>query len=325
MHPFNFAQADHIKSAIASITNNPKAKYIAGGTTILDLMKQYVENPSHLVDINGLELSQVEKTGEGLRIGALARMSDVAQAPEIKQSFPMISEALLLSASPQLRNMASIGGNLMQRTRCGYFRDGAFPCNKREPGSGCPAVDGEHKVNAILGTSETCSATHASDLAVALIALDAIVRVQGIKGDRTIPMTEFHLLPGQTPNKETALEPGELIVAIDVPNTAFAKKSHYLKIRDRASYEFALVSAAVALDVVDGKVNNARIALGGVGTKPWRSKEAEKVLQDKPPTKASFQQAAEAALADAKPMKQNAFKIELAKRTLVRALETVAQ
>jgi len=325
MRPFNFAAATEPTEAIATVNDTPEAKFIAGGTTILDLMKQYVETPTQLIDINGLPFSQIEATPSGVRIGALARMSDVAEAAIIRENFPVISEALLLSASAQLRNMASIGGNLMQRTRCGYFRDPAFPCNKRVHGSGCPAINGEHQRHAILGTSDKCLATHPSDLAVALVALDAIVQVRGPQGERRIPITEFHLLPGNTPHIETALQPGELIVAVDVPKALFSKSSHYLKVRDRASYEFALVSAAVAMEVQNGTITSARVGLGGVGTKPWRSGEAEAALQGQPPTLESFREAAEAALTPAKPMQQNAFKVELAKRTLVRALETVGE
>ncbi|MEB3180111.1 MAG: xanthine dehydrogenase family protein subunit M [Nostocaceae cyanobacterium] len=325
MRPFNFAAATEPEQAIATIKNTSEAKFIAGGTTMLDLMKQYVETPTQLIDINELPFSQIEATPSGVRIGALSRMSDVAEAAIIRENFPVISEALLLSASAQLRNMASIGGNLMQRTRCGYFRDPAFPCNKRVPGSGCPAINGEHQRHAILGTSDKCVATHPSDLAVALVALDAIVQVRGPQGERSIPIMEFYLLPGNTAHIETALQPGELIVAVDVPKTPFSKYSHYLKVRDRASYEFALVSAAVAMEIHNGTITSARVALGGVGTKPWRSGEAEAALQGQPPTLESFREAAEVALAPAKPLQQNAFKVELAKRTLVRALETLGE
>ncbi|MFB2975801.1 FAD binding domain-containing protein [Microseira sp. BLCC-F43] len=323
MRPFSFARAIEVTGAIATVQTNPEAKFIAGGTTLLDLMKQDVEKPTQLVDVNSLPFSQIENTSNGVRIGAMARMSDVAENSIIRDRFGAISQSLLLSASPQLRNMASIGGNLMQRTRCGYFRDPAFPCNKRNPGSGCPAMAGEHQKHAILGTSEQCAATHPSDLAVALVALDAVVLVRGEKGDRRIPMTEFHLLPGNTPDKETALAAGELIVAVEVPDAIYAARSHYMKIRDRASYEFALVAAAVGLESENGTIKAARIALGGVGTKPWRSLEAESFLQGKSGTRDNFRQAAEAALASAKPLPNNGYKVELAKRALVRALESV--
>ncbi len=322
MHPFSFTKVTDSAQAMATVTT--ETKFIAGGTTLLDLMKQNVETPEKLIDINGLPLDTVEATPTGVRIGALARMSDVADTAIIRDRFPVISQALLASASPQLRNMASIGGNLMQRTRCGYFRDTAFPCNKRIPGSNCPAINGEHRMGAILGTSNYCIALHPSDLAVALVILDAVVLVQGRQGERSIPIDEFHRLPRTTPHLETALEPGELIIAVDIPHSAYATRSHYYKIRDRASFEFALVSAAVGLDIQNNTIQGARIALGGVGTKPWRSLEAESVLQGKPLSGSAFQEAAEAAIAPAKPLTQNAFKVELAKRVLVRALESLA-
>lgn len=325
MQLFNYTQETSSEGAIATFKSSDEAKFIAGGTTLLDLMKQYVETPQQLVDINSLPLSKVEVTSGGVRIGALARMSDVAATDVIRDRFPVISEALLASASAQLRNMASIGGNLLQRTRCGYFRDTAFPCNKRELNSGCPAIEGDHESHAILGVSDDCIATHASDLAVALVALDAVILVRGASGERQISTSEFYHEPGKTPNKETALEPGELIVGVEVPNSGVAEKSHYLKVRDRTSYAFALVSAAVGLEVENNQIRAARVALGGVGTKPWRSPEAEKVLQNQLISEGLFRQAAEAALADAKPLKGNAFKVELAKRTLVRALETLTK
>lgn len=323
MRPFSFDRAIEVTGAIATVQTNPQAKFIAGGTTLLDLMKQDVETPTKLVDVNSLPFSQIENISNGVRIGAMARISDVAENAIIRARFGAISASIVLSASPQLRNMASIGGNLMQRTRCGYFRDPAFPCNKRNPGSGCPAIEGEHQKHAILGTSEQCVATHPSDMAVALVALDAVVLVRGSAGERRIPMEEFHLLPGNTPHKETALEAGELIVAVEVPDAIYAARSHYMKIRDRASYEFALVSAAVGLESENGIIKAARIALGGVGTKPWRCLEAESFLQGKSATRDNFIQAAEAALAGAKPLANNGYKVELAKRTLVRALESV--
>jgi xanthine dehydrogenase YagS FAD-binding subunit len=325
MRQFSYAQVDDAEGGIATIINAPNSKFIAGGTTLLDLMKLYVETPEQLIDINALALAAVQETRSGVSIGALARMNDVAQTPLIRDRYPVIAEALLLSASAQLRNMATIGGNVMQRTRCSYFRDTSFPCNKREPGSGCPAISGEHRMHAILGTSDHCVATHASDLAVALVALDAVVQVQGQTGNRQIPMADFHLLPGNTPQVETGLQPGDLIVSIDLPNLPFAQRSHYLKVRDRESYEFAITSVAVALDLRNDTINAARIAFGGIGTKPWRSREAEQALQGKPATVESFRQAADAALQDAKPLPKNAFKVELAKRTLVRALETVGE
>lgn len=325
MRPFNYAQASVADSAIATVARNSEAKFIAGGTNLLDLMKEDVETPSQVVDINPLPLSTVEATATGVRIGALARMSEVAEAAVIRDRYPVISEALLASASPQLRNMASIGGNLMQRTRCGYFRDTAFPCNKRAPSTGCPAIRGENRMHAILGTSEQCIATHPSDLAVALVALDAVVRVRGPKGERSIPITDFHLLPGKTPERETALEHGELIVAVDVPASPLAARSHYLKVRDRASYEFALVSVAAALDIQGGTIRAARVALGGVGTKPWRARGAEDALRGKPVSEATFAAAANAAVRGAQPGQHNAFKVEMGKRAFVRALSTVGE
>ncbi|MBD2261174.1 xanthine dehydrogenase family protein subunit M [Pseudanabaena sp. FACHB-2040] len=324
MHPFSFSQAEHVDVAIASL-NISGAKVIAGGTNLVDLIRIGVETPNQLIDINQLPLAAVEETSQGVRINALARMSAVADATLVRDRYPMVSQALLNSASPQLRNMASIGGNLMQRTRCPYFRDQAFPCNKRQPGTGCPAIEGENRMHAILGTSRQCIATHPSDLAVALVALDAVVQLRGPDGERSIPIASFHLLPGDTPERETVLQPGELIIAVEVPASDAATQSHYLKVRDRASYEFALVSAAVGLDVDQGIVQSARVALGGVGTKPWRAYQAETVLQGQSISDETFTAAAEAALQGAIPREHNAFKIELAKRTLVRALSTVAQ
>ncbi|MEJ7811488.1 MAG: xanthine dehydrogenase family protein subunit M [Gemmatimonadaceae bacterium] len=308
----------------------PATRFVAGGTTLIDLMKLGVETPEHVVDINALAdrdpaLGAVsELPGGGLRLGALARMSDVAWDARVREQFPMVSQSLLQAASGQLRNMASMGGNILQRTRCPYFRDTATPCNKREPGSGCSAIRGINRGHAILGTSEMCIATHPSDLAVALVALGATVRTRNAGAGRTIPFAQFHLLPGAHPERETVLRPGELVTAIDIPALPAARRSLYLKVRDRASYAFALASAAVALDVQGGTVRDARVALGGVATKPWRSREAERALIGKPATAATFRAAAAVALRGAVPRKQNAFKIELAKRTLVRALTEVS-
>jgi xanthine dehydrogenase YagS FAD-binding subunit len=304
----------------------PGARFLAGGTTLLDLMKLGVETPSRIVDLNRLPLDQIaELPGGGLRIGAMARNSDLAHDEKVRSRYPLLSQALLAGASPQLRNMATTAGNLMQRTRCPYFRDTATRCNKRRPGSGCDALEGVNRGHAILGTSESCIATHPSDLCVALAALDAVVRVRGRGSERTIPFADFHLLPGDHPERETALRSDELIVAVDVPRLDFARRSLYLKVRDRASYSFALASVAVALDLEGGRmISEARVALGGVGTRPWRSREAERALAGKAPGAAAYRAAAEAALADARPHRHNAFKVELAKRTLVRALERVA-
>ena len=325
MNNFTYLQATQAKDATAAVRDNKEAAFIAGGTTLLDLMKLNVETHGQLVDINALAFRGIEQTADGLRIGALERMSDVGENPLVMQQFPVISQSLLQAASPQLRNMASIGGNLLQRTRCGYFRDTAFPCNKRQPGSGCPAQDGENRNLAILGGSKTCIATFPGDLAVALVALDAVLLLENAKGkQRRVPLGDFHLLPGTTPQRETVLEPGELIVSVTVPAAAHARKSLYLKVRDRTSYAYAIVSAAVGLDVQGGQIRSARVALGGVGTKPWRSGAAEKVLVGAPATEATFRAAAVAAMRDAQPHEQNRFKIELAQNTLVRALTDVA-
>ena len=324
MHPFDYVRAADARRAIASGSRDA-AKFVAGGTNLIDLMKNDIERPAHLVDINDLPLAAVDSAAGGIRIGALARMSDVAIHPQIEQRFPAIARALLASASPQLRNMASIGGNLMQRTRCTYFRELTFaPCNKRNPGSGCAALDGENRLHAVLGTSPACIATHPSDLAVALAALDAVITLRGAGGERQVAATDFHLLPGNTPHIEHDLKHGELIVSVFVPDTPHARRSSYLKVRDRAEYEFALASAAVGLDLDGGTIRGACIALGGVGTKPWRARDAERALAGKPANAETFRAAAEAALAGAKAQEQNGFKIELAKRTLVRALADLA-
>ena len=314
-------EAEALKAAAASNT-----RFVAGGTTLIDLMKLNVENPQTVIDINGLSLAKIEPTQEGgLRVGAMVRNSDLAHDKTVMQQYAVLSQALLSGASPQLRNMATTGGNLLQRTRCYYFRDTNYACNKREPGSGCSALDGFNRIHAVLGTSEHCIATHPSDMAVAMMALEAVVHTNGPKGERTIPLSEFYLLPGNTPQRENVLAPGELITYVTLPKLPNGTRSYYLKRRDRASYEFALASAAVVANVQGGTFQHIRIALGGVGTKPWRSPEAERELQGKPATVANFRAAAEAALQGAKPMHDNAFKVELAKRTLVRALQTVTQ
>ncbi|MBD2724488.1 FAD binding domain-containing protein [Hymenobacter armeniacus] len=321
MNNFSYLSTTTAKDATAAVTGTKGAAFIAGGTTVLDLMKLNVENHSELVDINLVPFKGIEQTADGLRIGALERMSDVGEHPLVVQNYPVISQSLLQAASPQLRNMASIGGNLLQRTRCGYFRDVAFPCNKRNPGSGCPAQEGENRNLAILGGSKACIATHPGDLGVALAALDAVLLLENAKGkQRRVPLVDFHVVPGNTPQRETVLEPGELIVSVTVPAAAHARKSMYLKVRDRASYAFALASAAVGLDVQGGQIRTARVALGGVGTKPWRSVAAEKILTGAPATEATFRAAAAAAVKDAQPREQNRFKVELAQNTLVRAL-----
>jgi len=328
MNPFGYSRASDAQQAVTGIVAKPHTKFLGGGTNLIDLMKMGVETPAQLIDITRLPLAQVEELpgGQGVRIGALARNSDVADHPLVQQRYPVLSQAFLAGASPQLRNMATVGGNLMQRTRCYYFYDPAFPaCNKRNPGSGCGALDGYNRMHAILGQSDQCIATNPSDMNVALAALDAVVRVQGPKGEREIPIADFHRLPGNTPNVDTNLQPDELITAIDLPAVPFAPRSHYLKVRDRASYAFAIVSVAAILDLgSDGTINGARIALGGVAHKPWRALEAEKRLIGKKADEESFRVAAEAALAGAKGYKHNAFKIELAKRSVLRALTTVA-
>ncbi|HJW25628.1 MAG TPA: xanthine dehydrogenase family protein subunit M [Rhodocyclaceae bacterium] len=319
MTPFAYQRPARVDEAIAAGADRG-ARFVAGGTNLLDLMKIDVEEPAVLIDINRLPLAAIEATPAGVRIGALARMADVAAHPAIVDGYPAVSQALLASASPQLRNMASIGGNLMQRTRCTYFRDTAFPCNKRVPGSGCSAIPGDHRRHAVLGVSSACIAAHASDLAVALVALDASLRLRGPRGERSLPLDDFYRLPGDTPQVENALQPGEMIVAVDLPASSPARRSLYLKIRDRASFEFALVSAAVGLDLAGGAIREARVALGGVGAKPWRARAAEDRLRGQVPGPEVFAAAAGAALEGAQPHPDNAFKVELARRTLVRAL-----
>ncbi|MDQ6860095.1 MAG: xanthine dehydrogenase family protein subunit M [Verrucomicrobiota bacterium] len=327
MNPFTYARAADPQQAIDGLTSHQNAKFLGGGTNLIDLMKMGVEQPAHLVDINRLPLAQIEALPDGgVRIGGLARNSDVAEHELIRTRYPALSEALLAGASAQLRNLATTGGNLLQRTRCYYFYDPVFPqCNKRVPGSGCGALNGFNRIHAILGQSEQCIATHPSDMAVALAALDAVVRVQGSTGERTIAINDFHRLPGTTPNIDTNLGADELITAVDLPAMPFAARSHYLKMRDRASYAFALVSVAAAVNVEGGAIRDVRLALGGVAHKPWRASKAEQSLVGQAPNEQSFRAAAEAELADAKAYKDNKFKIELAKRTIVRALTTVSQ
>ena len=330
MRPFEYSSAADIAEATHLVAASANTRYIAGGTTLVDLMKLNVETPGRLVDINRLGarhayMNDVAALPDGgLRIGALVRNSDLAWSTVVKERFPVLSEALLAGASGQIRNMASVGGNLLQRTRCYYFRDTAMPCNKREPGSGCSAIEGHNRIHAVLGTSRQCIATSPGDMPVAMVALDAVVRVSGPQGERTISLVDFHVLPGSRPERETVLRQGELITAVDIPPLAWAKRSHYRKVRDRASYAFALVSAAVALDLDGTRIRGARVALGGVGTKPWRSHEAERALVGQTATPAAFRAAAEEALRGAKAYPENGFKIELAKRTMVRALTTVA-
>lgn len=326
MHPFDFTRAEKIPDAIKS-GSREQTKFVAGGTNLVDLMKCDVERPAHVVDINAIALDHVAEVPGGIRIGALARMADVAADKLVLERAPVISQALLASASPQIRNAASIGGNLMQRTRCPYFRELTWtPCNKRNPGSGCAAIEGENRLHAILGASDSCIATHPSDLAVAVAALDGVITLTGPNGVRKVNAIDFHLLPGSTPWLEHDLKPGELITEVFIPDAPHARRSAYLKIRDRAAYEFALSAAAAGLDVDSaGTIRSARIALGGVGTKPWRAATAEAVLTGQRATAANFRAAAEAELSRSVSYGQNGFKIELAKRTLVRALSDLAE
>lgn len=325
METFAYGRAESADAAIAALVSRPDATYLAGGTTLLDLMKLGVSAPGAVVDVTRLPAGQVsELEGGGLRLGALTRNSDVAEDARVRARYPFLAEAILSGASPQLRHMATTGGNLLQRTRCAYFRDVHSPCNKRDPGTGCSAMEGHHRSHAILGTSESCIATNASDMLVALVALDAVVVLRGAQGERRVPLGAFYQLPGDTPHRETVLSHGELITAVDLPPLPFAEGSRYMKVRDRASYEFALTSAAVALDVRAGSILAARVALGGVGTIPWRALEAEKVLAGAPATMETFERAAQAELAAARPRRDNRFKVELARRTLVRALSEVA-
>jgi xanthine dehydrogenase YagS FAD-binding subunit len=324
MQTFSYVRAASLSDAIAAAAQ-PDTMVIAGGTELLNWMKEAIVAPRRIIDLNGLpDLDRIEVDDRGLRIGALARMSDVAEHEMVRREYPVISQALLKSASAQIRNMASMGGNLMQRTRCPYFRaEVELPCNKRRPGSGCAAISGEDRFAAAFGGSEHCIATHASDVAVALVALDAVVQVQGPGGGRAIALADFHRLPGDAPDRETALDAGEIITAIEVPASAGARRSHYLKVRERASYEFALVSAAVGLDLDGRDVREARIALGGVAPKPWRLRAAERTLRGTPLSDApALRRALEADLAEARPRRHNGFKLELARRAVVRALQT---
>jgi xanthine dehydrogenase YagS FAD-binding subunit len=318
MQTFTYKIPFSIQQATADFGQN--WDFLAGGTTLIDLMKLEVMTPSQLADINRLPMRGIELASDGLRIGALEKMSDVAEHPEVVANYPVISQALLKSASAQLRNMASMGGNLLQRTRCGYFRDVSTPCNKRQPGSGCPAIDGWNRTHAILGTSSSCVATHPSDLAVALVALDASILLQSGNNDRLVKLDDFYRVPGETPDQENQLKPGELIMEIRVPRLTWARRSTYLKIRDRESYEFALASVAVALDVDANNVRDARVAVGGVGTKPWNLPKVREALIGRPSNQQTFEAAAKLAAEGAKPLRHNAFKVELVQRTIVRAL-----
>ena len=322
MHPFTYTRVSDTREALDA--GRRGGRYLAGGTTLVDLMRETVERPEALVDISGLPLDEVTATERGgLRIGALVTMSEAAAHRTVRTLYPVVSEALELSASAQLRNMATIGGNIMQRTRCTYFRDVTADCNKREPGSGCAALEGVNRTHAILGTSDACVATHPSDVAVAFAALEAQVRLLGPDGERRIPFADFLLRPGSTPNREQALRKGELITAVEIPALPRPLKSGYLKVRDRQSYEFALTSAAVALHVRGGVIREARVAAGGVGTVPWKLPAVERHLVGERPSDALWTAAAAEAAEGARPLRHNRFKVELLKRTVERQLRIV--
>jgi xanthine dehydrogenase YagS FAD-binding subunit len=325
--PFAYSRASEVGTAVARVAAEPGAAFVAGATELSNWMKDGIQSPTQLVDINALPLSEIVVSADGLRLGALARASDIAGLPDVLRAYPVLSEALELGASPQIRNMGTLGGNLLQRTRCPYFRETSFPCNKRVPGSGCSAFSGEHRLHAIFGASDTCIAVHPSDLAVALAALEAVVHTRGPGGERAIRIGELYASPGDTPERETVLEHGELILAVVVPAAPFAARSHYLKVRDRESYEFALVSVAACLELdgADRIVRSARIALGGVAYKPWRAWAAEDVLVGRSLTADSIAAAGSAAIRGAQPRRDNAFKVPLAERAVVRALTTLGE
>ncbi|OKO47990.1 xanthine dehydrogenase family protein subunit M [Pseudomonas sp. BTN1] len=323
MNPFHYSRPTDVQQAVQM--SSGASRFIAGGTNLLDLMKENISHPEHLIDITGLPLHDIQETAEGgLRIGALVSNADLAWHPLIEQRYPLLSQAILAGASPQLRNMASTGGNLLQRTRCYYFYDAAVPCNKRQPGSGCPARDGLNRIHAILGASEQCVATHPSDMCVALAALAARVHVEGRGGARVIEFADFHRLPGDAPQRDNQLADDELITAIELPADHLARHSHYLKIRDRASYAFALVSVAAALELDGDEIIDARLALGGVAHKPWRDRAVEALLIGRTVSRETFSAAADALLQDAEPLEHNGFKIKLARRAIIRALSDAA-
>jgi len=325
MNKFSYQRADSANAAVSAVAGQENTKFVAGGTNLFDLMKEKVETPDHIIDINKLDLAQIEPLPNGgLRLGALVTNADTAWNSEVESNYPLLSQAILAGASPQLRNMATNGGNPLQRTRCYYFYDLTTPCNKREPGTGCSALDGFNRIHAILGTSDECIATHPSDMCVALTALDAKVNITGLKGDRTIDFADLHRLPGNTPELDNNLEYGDLITSIDLPAEHFANVT-YLKLRDRQSYAFALVSVAVAIEMDGGTISDVRVALGGVAHKPWRDKAAEAMLKGQAPLKEHFEKFAATVLQDAIGYGHNTFKIELAKRAIVRALTTAAE
>jgi xanthine dehydrogenase YagS FAD-binding subunit len=324
MNQFQYVRATKPQGAIDVVAKDPNAKFIAGGTNLVDLMKRGIMTPQKLVDINRLPLAKIERQDKGLRLGALALNSTVANDALVREHQPLLALALNAGASPQLRNMATVGGNMLQRTRCSYFYDLTMPCNKREPGTGCGALEGINRMHAIFGASDKCIAVHPSDMSVALVALDATVLVSGPKGDRRIAFADFHRLPGDTPEKDTNLEAGELITAVDIPDGPFTKHVHYQKVRERASYAFALVSTAAALDLDGNTIKAARLAMGGVAHKPWRLTAAEQSLVGQPATEASFRRAAEVAMQGAKAFKYNAYKLKMGPNVIVQALRTAA-
>ena len=322
MRPFKYERPETAADAVKAVAGNGSAQFIAGGTNLVDLMKEDVERPTALVDIQRLDLRQIRSDGTGVVIGALARNTDTANHPLVRANFPLLSQAILAGASAQIRNMATNGGNLLQRTRCAYFYDTSMPCNKREEGSGCAAKEGLNRMHAIFGWTEECVAVHPSDMCVALAALDAVVTVEGAEGKkRSIPFSEFHRLPGDDAAKDNTLGHGELITEISVPKNGFADHSYYLKVRDRSSYAFALVSVAAALELDGDKIREARVAMGGVAHKPWRARKAEEFLKGRKAETSAFEKAAELEMADAKPLGHNGFKVELGRRAIVRALE----
>jgi xanthine dehydrogenase YagS FAD-binding subunit len=327
VRPFAYERADSAASAVATLgAHGDGAMYLGGGTNLVDLMKLGVETPERLVDVSRLPLDGIEERADGgLRVGAAVRNSELSANRVVRERYPLLAAALLSGASGQLRNLATVGGNLLQRTRCSYFQDVTKPCNKRRPGSGCPAIEGDHRNLAILGHSSSCVATHPSDMAVALVALDATVEVEGPDGSRTLPLTELHRLPGDDPQRETTLDPGDLITAVELPPLVLARHSAYRKVRDRASFSFAVVSVAAALDVAGGVVRDCRIALGGVAHVPWRAERAEAALRGQPASEQSFAAAADAELEQAQPLRDNGFKVRLARNLIVRTLDQLCE
>jgi xanthine dehydrogenase YagS FAD-binding subunit len=329
MKNFAYVRPTSVKDAIERVSNT-ESMYIAGGTNLIDRMKVFLDEPSQLVDVSRLDMGKIGRIPNGsfnggLQIGAMVTNTMLADHPDVRRDYPLLSRAILAGASQQIRNAATVGGNLLQRTRCPYYYDTAFVCNKRQPGTGCPAIRGYNRMHAIFGASDQCIAVHPSDMCVALAALDAVVEVEGAKGKRQIPFSEFHTLPGNTPQRDTSLEAGELITSLILPPTSMARSGVYLKLRDRTSYAFALISVAAMLDISGGQIREARLAMGGVAHKPWRLTVAEEFLKGKPAKDSSFQEAAELALQEAKPLTHNKFKIEMSKRAIRRALTVSAK